>query len=151
MPCPVLPGSPGAHLFARSGTEAATADAIRVKGPMPDPPPAQALINSGMNPIIVRTGRIEADAPSGGRVEVSAQGALPAGASISPTQARFRALLTTCGCVDGCGQCYLSNSPGRGPAVQCGAGHMVLADLSTETSDKTAFVICICSNVCDCG
>ncbi len=57
---------------------------------MPDPPPAQALIDSGMNAVIVRTGRIEADAPSGGRVEVSAQGALPAGATISPTQARSR-------------------------------------------------------------
>ncbi len=69
---------------------------------MPDPPPAQALIDSGMSPIIVRTGRIEADAPSGGRVEVSAQGALPAGATISPTQARFQSAahnLRLCGWV----------------------------------------------------
>jgi len=31
--------------------------------------------------------------------------------------------------------------------VQCGAGHMVLAHLSTEKSDRTAFVMCICTNV----
>ncbi|KAK9819063.1 hypothetical protein WJX81_005190 [Elliptochloris bilobata] len=46
----------------------------------------QAVANSSLATAIVRTGRIEADVPSGGRVELAPQGALPAGATISPTQ-----------------------------------------------------------------
>ena len=48
----------------------------------------QAVANSSLPAAVVRTGRIEADAPSGGAVEVAPQGALPAGATISPTQVR---------------------------------------------------------------
>lgn len=47
---------------------------------------AQAVANSSLTAAIVRTGRIEADAPRGEAVEVAPQGALPAGATISPTQ-----------------------------------------------------------------
>ena len=47
---------------------------------------AQAVANSRLTAAIVRTGRVEADAPRGGRVELAAQGALPTGATISPTQ-----------------------------------------------------------------
>ena len=46
----------------------------------------QAVANSSLTAAIVRTGRIEADAPRGEAIEVAAQGALPAGATISPTQ-----------------------------------------------------------------
>lgn len=46
----------------------------------------QAVANSSLTSAIVRTGRVEADAPSSGQVELAAQGGLPAGATISPTQ-----------------------------------------------------------------
>ena len=49
---------------------------------------AQAVANSSLTAAIVRTGRIEADAPRGEAIEVAPQGALRAGATISPTQVR---------------------------------------------------------------